>query len=84
MKTTAKMKVLRSVFLDPEMDEALRQAAFRLKVSKGELIRTYVERGLASGLQNSITSAAVKDQVRAPSKRAARQPAQSRKAVVAV
>jgi hypothetical protein len=39
-------KVLRSVFLDSEMDEILRQAAFRLNVSKGDLIRTYVEQGI--------------------------------------
>lgn len=46
MAAAAKAKVLRSVFLDPEMDEILRLAAFRLKVSKGELIRSYVERGI--------------------------------------
>jgi len=46
MMTKTNKKVLRSVFLDSEMDETLRQAAFRLNVSKGELIRTYVERGI--------------------------------------
>ncbi len=39
-------KVLRSVFLDPQMDEILRQVAYRRNTSKGDLIRTYVERGL--------------------------------------
>lgn len=46
MVAAAKTKVLRSVFLDPQMDEILRQVAFRRNTSKGDLIRTYVERGL--------------------------------------
>ena len=46
MVVVAKAKVLRSVFLDPQMDEILRQVAFRRNTSKGDLIRTYVERGL--------------------------------------
>jgi hypothetical protein len=48
MVTTSKMKVLRSVFLEPEMDEALRQTAFRRRISKGELIRTYLAQGITS------------------------------------
>lgn len=46
MANESQNKVLRSFFISPEMDEILRQAAFKLNVSKGELIRTYVERGI--------------------------------------
>ena len=48
MTTKVWKKVLRSVFLDPKVDEMLRQVAFRRNISKGELIRTYVERGIAA------------------------------------
>ena len=42
----SKRKVLRSVFLDREVDETLRQAASRRHISKSGLIRTHVEQGI--------------------------------------
>ena len=46
MAIQSQNKVLRSFFISPEMDEILRQAAFKLNVSEGGLIRTYVKRGI--------------------------------------
>jgi hypothetical protein len=62
MVAAAKAKVLRSVFLDPQMDEILRQVAFRRNTSKGDLIRTYVERGLDADRETLLpkTEAATK------------------------
>lgn len=54
MVAAAKTKVLRSVFLEPQMDEILRQVAFRRNTSKGDLIRTYVERGLEADRETLI------------------------------
>jgi hypothetical protein len=54
MDAAAKTKVLRSVFLDPQMDEILRQVAYRRNTSKGDLIRTYVERGLEADRETLI------------------------------
>jgi hypothetical protein len=64
MADESKMKVLRSVFLDPMVDEVLRRVAFHRKVSEGELIRNCVERGLradpyASGLSGEHVGNAV-------------------------
>ena len=42
----SKRKVLRSVFLDREVEETLRQAASRRHISKSGLIRTHVEQGI--------------------------------------
>lgn len=44
--STARSMVLRSVHLPPEMDESLRTLAFGLRVSKADLIRGFVSRGL--------------------------------------
>src|SRR4051794_23785068 len=97
MAAASKMKGLPSVFFDPGMDEALRQAAFRRKVSKGELMRTYMERGLASELPGKSASAASRSQARtviaraveprparAAAERAPQARAASRKAAAAV
>jgi VIT1/CCC1 family predicted Fe2+/Mn2+ transporter len=74
------MKVLRSVFLDPEMDETLRQTAFRLKVSKGELIRTYLKLGMNSQLLNTKAKTVLEEDAGVPSKRTIRGAETSRKA----
>jgi hypothetical protein len=38
--------VMRSVYLPPDMDEALRNLAFQLRLSKADLIRAFVAGGL--------------------------------------
>ena len=38
--------ILRNFFVTSELDEKLRQEAFRLKISKSSLIRSFVERGI--------------------------------------
>ena len=45
---------LRSVYLDPDLDEVLRQAAFRRRVSKSELIRTFVEQGIEDERRSAL------------------------------
>jgi len=60
MAAVAKAKVLRSVFLDPQMDEILRQMAYRRNTSKGDLIRTYVERGLNADSDTLLPQAEAK------------------------
>ena len=40
--------VLRTVFLPPALDDQLRDVAFHLRVSKGDLIRSLVLNGLAA------------------------------------
>ena len=62
MVAVAKAKVLRSVFLDPQMDEILRQVAFRRNTSKGDLIRTYVERGLEADRETLLPETGAKAQ----------------------
>jgi hypothetical protein len=46
MAKTANM-VLRSLFVPPHVDEQLREAAFRQGVTKGSLMRHFIEHGLA-------------------------------------
>lgn len=46
--------VLRSVYLDPEFDNFLREQAFRLNISKNDLIRDYLERGAKEQLGEAI------------------------------
>jgi len=55
MTTTDKNLVLRTVYIDPEVDDELRNEAFDLRTSKNELLRNYlrigmqVAKGLADG-----------------------------------
>lgn len=46
MKKNEKALVLRTVYLNPERDEELRQIAFENKISKGDLIRQLIDLGL--------------------------------------
>jgi hypothetical protein len=55
---TGENMVLRTVYLPPELDEALRRQAFHSRRSKGDLIREYVARGL--GQEERAASALVR------------------------
>jgi hypothetical protein len=46
MADTTPSMVMRSVYLPPDMDEALRNLAFQLRLSKADLIRAFVVGGL--------------------------------------
>ena len=50
-------KVLRTVYLSPSIDDELRDQAFKLRTSKNDLIRKYIELGMAA---SSIKSASTK------------------------
>jgi Ribbon-helix-helix protein, copG family len=52
MAATKPSMVMRSVYLPPDMDEALRNLAFQLRLSKADLIRAFV----AGGLNNAVRS----------------------------
>jgi len=52
MADTNPSMVMRSVYLPPDMDEALRNLAFQLRLSKADLIRAFV----AGGLNNVVLS----------------------------
>lgn len=43
-----KALVLRTIYLEAVQDEKLRELAFALKISKGELIRKLLKEGLAN------------------------------------
>lgn len=40
--------VLRTVYIKPTVDDELRDEAFRLRTSKNDLIRKYIEKGMAA------------------------------------
>jgi hypothetical protein len=44
---TAEKLVFRSVYVDPDVDEALRAHAERIGTSKGQMFRTYLRTGMA-------------------------------------
>ena len=46
MAETNTTMVMRSVYLPPEMDSALRSLAFQLRLSKADLIRAFVASGM--------------------------------------
>jgi hypothetical protein len=48
--------VLRSVYLEPEIDNFLREQAFNLSVSKNDLIRRYVLFGAKQELDQALNS----------------------------
>lgn len=46
--------VLRTVYLDPEMDEELRTIAFDKKTSKNDLIRSYLKEAMKKDVGTSV------------------------------
>lgn len=53
--------VLRTVYISPTIDDELRDQAFKLHTSKNDLIRKYIELGMAANKQKkpSVVGAAV-------------------------
>lgn len=48
--------VLRSIYLEPEVDDFLRDEAFERKISKNEVIREYIQRGLRASVKSADES----------------------------
>ena len=65
MAGTSTKMALRSIYIDLETDEQLRRIAFRQSLSKGELIRRFVDAGLKAeagktAISKKIVSVTVK------------------------
>lgn len=55
MSTTGKNLVLRTVYLDPRVDDALRDEAFSRRIPKNDLINYYVKLGMKVEAEKKIT-----------------------------
>lgn len=73
--------VLRTIYLPQELDSELRELAFKLKQSKGELIRDLVQEGLSR--RSKPTLAGIKVPAREAKPRKARPEKSSPESVVA-
>lgn len=71
---TTKNLVLRTVYIDPEVDDKLRNEAFEQRVSKNDLMRRYIKLGMraasvATGPAAVAAKPAAKAVARAPAAR---------------
>lgn len=55
--------VFRSVFVDPDVDRTLRERANEAGISKGEMFRRYLERGMAGAKAGGSLPTLPKDEV---------------------
>ncbi len=61
--------VLRTVYISPTVDDELRDQAFKLHTSKNDLIRKYIELGMAANKEKRPATAATKTLKAAPAKK---------------
>lgn len=62
--------VLRTVYISPTVDDELRDQAFKLHTSKNDLIRKYIELGMAANKARKPAAAAPRVVKAAPAKKA--------------
>jgi hypothetical protein len=56
---TAKNLVLRTVYIDPEVDDKLRNEAFARRTSKNDLFRNYLRLGMQKALEDGSSTTTV-------------------------